>query len=419
MQPSNPKKKRKLNKHKSISIQTDGFQVHLYSAITAYIVFEFMKTTLDTKRKKQIKEQMFSTVEEEVKSNIINSTITIPDQFLEKRYGDKASSRNIYLNICKHHELYHQLKNTFSCLHQKQEFINIKEMLGLISFKSEYTHCLECKDKLQLSDNNGGNICVSYGLNGPEVGLSFEKKCKQCGAKYTYGNYETRYSKCRMKLKDLKYFELSKYTYFEKKLFKLVKYFLFEVHKGFEKYTGLYNEEHEEMITNTAKSLRKKKTLNLGKRKSLKAILECNRLIEAFFLFTLQMELEVVNQRLMISKYKEDELITKKRDRIKLHRNNSSIISSEQSSQESKKSSDNDNFSLTPTELFEYWYEEHQQHINEMDSEILNHVPVHKETGEPFIGHFIAMMDGNAKTVRLVCSYFEEDTYKGMCTASY
>ena len=49
-----------------------------------------------------------------------------------------------------------------------------------------------------------------------------------------------------------------------------------------------------------------------------------------------------------------------------------------------------------------------------MDSEILNKVPVHKETGEPFIGHFIAMMDGNAKGVRSVCSYFEDDTFNGM-----
>lgn len=452
----NPRKKRKLNngkiiqldkqikkdnkkerktynsiKQKNKCIQTDGFQVNSSAVITAFIVYEFMGQTMKTKTNNKDINATFADVEKYVLENIIDNKFQIPDKFIELKYKSarhissskrKECARNIYLNLCESEEFYKKLKNTFTCLHKKEELINLENILVLKTFESKRSHCIKCQTKLQRIERYKGTICVSYGKNeGPQVGRSFCKKCPECNTKYSYGAYEDENSKVRESLKDLDYYELSPKTYFEKSLFKHLIHHLFVVCKGFELYAEAYNILHEETIIKTKKQVELQEKL-LGSRQQSEPTLEVNRLIEAFYLFTLQTELEqYCDQSLIIEKDIEDQLVKEKKNRLNLHRNCSkekssqelSQDSSEGSSQGSKRISERKRTNLTNTDLFEYWYQKHEDIINATDHGILNWVPVNKKTGKPYIGHFIGMMDGNSKNIRYVCSYYEDDELEG------
>lgn len=389
-----------------------------------------MKQTLNTKINNKAIDATFADVEEYVQKNIINNAFQIPTEFIEFKHKDRHNTssknnhcaRNIYLNLCENDEFYKKLKNTFTCLHKKEELLNLKNILVLKTFESKRSHCIKCQTKLQRIEKYKGTVCISYGkTEGPQVGRSFIKKCPECDTRYSYGGYEDENSKVRESLKDLDYYELSPKTYFEKSLFKHLMHHLFILCKGFELYVESYNILHEETILKTKIQAEIQEKL-LGSRQQSEPILQANRLIEAFYLFTLQNELEQhCNQSLIIERDVETQLVQEKKKRLALHRNCSKEKSSqelsqdsfEESSQGSKRIGKRKRANLTNTDLFEYWYQKYEHLLDSIDDGTLNWVPVNKKTGKPYIGHFIGMMDGNSKNIRYVCSYFEDDQLEG------
>ena len=417
----------KLDKHKQVVI-------NLFAAITAFIVFELGNVTINETRNNALINDLFDKLEKQVKQKILECEIKIPPEFELKvlfnpriknrksKMKNQKLARNIYYNLCQNENLYQKFKNTFSCLNNQLQFIDLKHMLGLKTFECSYKDCIRCNCSLRRYTKNKGNICIAYAnLDGPQVGISYMKKCENCKIKYYYGRIEFQNLKQRISLKELEYFELSNYTYIKKDLLRSTEFHLFELAKGFEKKVNAYNFDHQHNIKQTAAKLKFNQE-TLGKRQSHDAALESNRLIEAFYLFTLQNELETeCNVTLCISKIDEERLIKQKQERIQLHRKSSSVLSS-QSSQNSGLSQASQNKTIGDQEIghlaskdyFDYWYVKHKQDIESIDSGIMNLVPVKAETGEPCIGHFMTMMYGNAKNIRYVCSYFEDDAFKGM-----
>lgn len=416
----NSNKKRKSKKKSAVA--NDEFN---HSALlTAYIIWECSGSTYLTTTKKRCVKEIFKIMEEKVRKIDLISTLKIPNIKLEilhkvsKRDQNKLdqvmkTARNIYYNLCQNKSLQQQFKDIFSCLHRKTEFINLTNMLGMKSFESRHESCIKCSTQLTKVDRYKGKICVSYTLHhGPQIGRSFLKKCSKCNMIYSYGCTETINSKLRNKLKDLEYFESSPFTYFEKELFESTQFHLFENHRGFEKKVAGYNFDHRHTIN----AIKQRLELNgetLGVRLGTNCKLETNRLIDAFYLYTLQKELEEqCNIQLSISKYEEKQLKNKKQERIDLHRKTSKTLSQSLSQEEKKGIGKADTF-LEHVDIFEYYYNKHQQNLKRIDSGIMNLVPVDSE-GEVCIGHFIVMMDGNAKNVRSCCSYHEEDAFQGM-----
>ena len=406
--------------------------VDVSAAITAYIVFCSANRTLQgTQQNKKIN-QLFEEIEEKIKKQIMNGTIDMPDTFNVKLLynnreksasQNRKSARNIYYNICDNHQLYLQFHNTFSSLDKKIDFINLDKLIGLKTFESNYNHCIRCNKQLKRQMKYGGKVCISYGhLEGPQVGISYIKNCDNCKITYHYGKIETPNMTQRMNLKDLDYFELSSYTYFKKDMFIMTIFHLFENARGFEKFVEYYNLMHEKQIQQLKKKLCNQ-TRGLGKRSDqLTPHLESNRWIEAFYLYTLQNELESnCCLTLQITKAEYNEILKQNENRIGLHRSlskslsQSSTQSSSQSSSQKKKTHIGTcRQRVTNADLVDFWYNKHQDDIKSIDSEILNFVPVHKESGEIFIRHFITMMDGNAKNIRFTCGYPEEDQIQGI-----
>ena len=414
------------------NLKDKSITVDVSAAITAYIVFSCANKTLKcTQQNKKINE-LFEEVEEKVKKQIMNGTMDMPDTFnvsllynnREKSVSEnRKSARNIYYNICENHQLYIQFQNTFSSLDQKIDFMDLGKLIGLKTFESNYNHCERCGEKLKRQMKYGGKVCVSYGqLEGPQVGISYLKTCKHCKINYHYGKIQTEHMTKRMKLKDLDYFELSSYTYFKKDMFTMTNFHLFENARGFEKFVQYYNLMHNEQIQKLKKKL-SNQTRGLGKRiDQLTPHLESNRLVEAFYLYTLQEELESnCSLTLKITTTECNEILKQKENRIGLQRSLSQSLSQSSSQSLSQSSSQKTNTHtgtcgqrVTNTDLFDFWYNKHQNHIKCIDSEILNLVPVHKQTRQILIGHFISMMDGNAKNIRFTCGYPVEDQIQGI-----
>lgn len=403
--------------------------VAVSAAVTAYIVYCCVGKTLQTTTQNKKINSLFQDVEEDVKKKIMNGTIDMPDTFnftllyhnREKSVSEnRKSARNIYYNICDNSQVFIQFQNTFSILDKKIDFINLEKLIGLKTFESNYTHCIRCGETITRQMKNGGKVCVSYGhLEGPQVGISYIKRCKDCQITYFYGKIVTQNMTKRMNLENLDYFELTPYTYFKKDIFTMTIFHLFENARGFEKFVQFFNLMHKNQIQKLKEKL-SNQSRKLGKRQhQLTPHLESNRLIEAFHLYTLQVELESkCSLNLQITKTEYDELLKKKENRIALQRSLSKSLSqSQSSSQSSNKSNTHIGTSrsrVTNVDLFDFWYNKHEQDIKCIDSEILNLVPVHKETGEILIGHFISMMDGNAKNIRFTCGYPVEDQVQGI-----
>lgn len=435
MQNQNIKYKNKATQVTEISKVYD-----LPTILTGYIIFELVGTTFLSRSNKQMINANFKTIEEKIKKQILIQSVTIPDIDLKLLYKETSNipnereknkknkksnkkinknkalktSRNIYENLCKNEKLQKQFRDIFSCLNQKTKFINIDKMLGIKSFEYPHEICTKCKtNKLKRMARYQGKICVSYGnLEGPQIGRSFLKKCTKCNITFSYGDMETPNSKKRHRLQDLDYFQLSPFTYFKKDIFRSTEFHLLEIARGFEKKVQLYNIDHQHTIKEIQDQLELNKEL-LGIRLSTNCQLETNRLIDAFYLYTLQKELEEqCDITLSISKNEMLQIKKQKQQRINLHRKTSQTLSQSLSQEEQKNIGISD-ISIDHLDLFEFFYTKHQQDLSNIDHGILNSVPIDSD-GNVCIGHFSVMMDGNQKNIRACCAYHEEDVFQGM-----
>ena len=398
--------KQKTNKNKPITINS----IDCASALTAYVIYSLVGITFKTTKNNDQINLMFKQIQTQIKQDHLPCTFNLSDYSIQSLYhnrglgrrGSRECARNIYENICDNHSLFMKFKHTFSILDQKVKFMNLKGMVGLKTFESSHTTCIMCDQELKRITKNCGSICVSYGqLEGAQPGISYQKKCKGCNIKYFYGKYITKNTTFYEPLKQLEYFELTPYTYMRKDIFITLKFHLFQTSRGFENYVDQFNLMHHESMDAIAERLKEiGQTLGIRTGQT-DPVLEPNRMIEAFFLYTLLDSLQSEKVHIQLTNAERNKILKNKNERIELHRQNS------------QSQSDFDQ-SISNVDLFEYWFDKYTDMIKQIDSKILNHVPVNKITGEILIGHFICMMDGNAKNIRKICGYTEEDQLRGI-----
>ena len=400
-------------------------QVPLSSSLTAYMIHNLVGSSYLARKNHEINKK-FEEIQNKIKQNIIE---TVHKLKLEKLFQISGKStqfvlplaRNVYNNLCKYPDLNDKFDSMFSLKDKQLQFIDLNKGIGLQTFEIQLTECCSCNSALIRITRNNGSICVSYGeLEGPKVGISYKKKCsnKNCGIIYTYGGMITNDKIIKKQLYNLEYFELSQHTYFKKSMFNIIQQYVLGGSGGIEKYVEWYNFKHQETIKLISQHLQKMQQ-NLGKR--VTAELCKNRMSDAFYLATLQQELETELQLTVeIPLRIKEKLIEKKTSRINIHRSlsqNSETFS--QNSETLSQNSDNNfikkpkKMTFTPEDMFNYLYEKYEDQINNIDSEILSKVPIDPEN-KIYPGHFVCVVDGNAKNVRKICAYPEELRLRGI-----
>lgn len=399
-------------------------EVPLSASLTAYMMHNLVGNSYQSRKNQQINEkfaEMRNTIKSKISKSQQNITENVLQLKLEKLFQIKGKPitsvlplpRNIYNNLCKYHELKEKLDAIFSLKDNQLQFIDLSNGIGLQIYETHLTKCCSCDSKLIRITRNNGTICVSYcELEGPIVGISYKKKCSNtnCGMIYTYGETITNDKIIKNQLYDLEYFELTQHTYFKKSIFNIIKQFVLSGSGGIEKYVELYNFKHQEAIKSISQHLEHMHQ-NLGKR--ITAQLCTNRMSEAFYLATLQQELENQLQlTIEIPKTIKNKIIEKKISRINIHRSSQNSETLSQNSDTSSKTND-PKLTFTPDDMFNFLYEKYEDDINNIDSEILSKVPVDSENNV-YPGHFVCVIDGNAKNVRKICAYPEDLRLRGM-----
>ena len=407
-------------------------EVSFSASLTAWMMHNFVGNSYQSRKNQQINEK-FTQMQNKIQQNIIEGVHKLK---LEKLFQISGKSlqfmlplaRNIYNNLCKYPQLKEKFDSMFSLKDEQLQFIDLDIGIALQTFETQLKKCFSCDAKLIRITRNNGTICVSYGeLQGPKVGISYKKKCSNanCGIIYTYGEIITKHKIIKNQLYNLEYFELTQHTYFKKSIFNIIKQYVLGGSGGIEKYVEWYNFKHSEKMTSISQHLQNIDQ-NLGKR--IAPLLCKNRMSEAFYLETLQEELESRLQlTLEIPLIMKKKLIKKKTDRIKIHRSlsqssqtlsqNNNVLSQNSSSlSQNSETSHNKKpkkMTLTPEDVFNYLYEKYEDQINNIDSEILSKVPVDSEN-RIYPGHFVCVIDGNAKNVRKICAYPEDLRLMGM-----
>ena len=408
------RKKIKYKKSTKIKQKIATKKVELAQLQAALIIYKLANDTYYTNTNTDEINLIFKKILHKVSSKLGKQIIKISASYLlplwkgdEKK--DETKVRNIYYNICKNVNFLHELENIFSSLQNNTKFIDLYHGLAQRTFQSDISQCIACGSNVKRSDRNFGTICLAFcSITGCEVGISYQKKCtnKNCKSIYSYGQCEINGKLIRNSLTNLDFYELSKYTYFKKKLFPHLEHWLYRIHKGMECYSDDHNfrfEEHNEEIQKRLKELGQ----FLGRRDKIQSpILETNRLVEAYYLFSLQEELKSeLGIDLELSIEEQKKILEEKEERIELHRKAAKL--SQQNNNNSQKSVSIDN-----TDKFKFWFQKYFGKLEKIDSEILNYVPV--KDGKVMTGHWISMMDGNMKNLRTICGYSTHDTFQGI-----
>ena len=404
--------------------------VPLSASLTAYMLYNLVGNSYQSRKSGQINEK-FAQIQNKIKYKISKLQQNIDEGVhklkLEKLFQISGKPtkfvlplpRNIYNNLCKYPELKKQFDSIFSLKDAELEFMDLDNGIALQTFETHLTNCCSCNSKLIRVTKNGGTISVSYGeLEGPKVGISYKKKCSNtnCGITYTYGEITTNEKIIKNQLSNLEYYELTQHTYFKKSMFEIVQQYVLSGSGGIEKYVEWWNFKHRHAIKSISQQLQKLDQ-NLGKR--ITPQLCKNRMSDAFYLATLQQELENQLQlTLEIPLTMKQQIIEKKISRINIHR---SSQNSATSSQNSETLSQNSSMSskkklkttVTPEDMFNFLYEKYEDDINNIDSEILSKVPIDSK-GKVYPGHFVCVIDGNAKNCRKICAYPEDLRVRGM-----
>lgn len=439
---SQPIKQRKKKIHVRSKKKSKMIEIAGSAALTAYTFYCLIGSTFRDPKNKETIDSNFDKMQKNIEKNYLKFNFNLSKSEIKLLYNPRPlgreknlkCARNIYENICINKQLFAKFRQIFSRMDNKQQLIDLDNMIGLKTFESKHVHCIQCENELERKSRDGGSICISYGqLEGAQVGISYRKKCKECNITYLYGQYETESDVIYERLQGLDYFELSPYTYIKKDMFTILKFKLFESANAFENYVNEYNLTHVDSMDVQEERLEcLQQTLGRRVNQTIPLLLP-NRIREAFYIYTLRetVECKVKIRMMKITKHAMDMVLKKKKERILLARKLNKLISDSESMSESTSQSISQSISETTsqsisesetlstlkisfsnTDLFEFWYREYIDEINIIDSEILNFVPV--KNGEIMPFHFICMMDGNSKNIRDICGYSEEDQLQGI-----
>ena len=404
-------------------------EVLLSASLTAYMMHNLVGNSYQLRKKQQINEK-FDLMQNIIQQKITKSEQNVPENILklklEKLFqitGKSTTSvlplpRNIYNNLCKYPDLKDKFDAMFSSKDIQLQFVDLNNGIGLKTFETHLTKCCYCDSKLIRITKNNGTICMSYcELEGPKIGISYKKKCSNtnCRMIYTYGEIITDEKIIKNQLYDLEYFELTQHTYFKKSIFNILQQYVLSGSGGIEKYVEWYNFKHQDAMDSISQHLEQIHQ-TLGKRTTPQ--LCKNRMSEAFYLATLQQELEnQLQHTIEISTTDRNKLIQDKISRINVHRSsqNSESLSQNSDTSANKKKS---KLTFTPEDMFNFLYHKYEDEINNIDSEILSKVPVDSEN-QIYPGHFVCVIDGNAKNVRKICAYPEELRLRGKIYIKY
>ena len=376
----------------------------LSSCLAAYMMFMFAQETY-YKRRSSDYINKFKEFESKISQTIPDGHCMLKLKKLDDNY---SSALNIYKNICKNSDLFLQLDSLFGHMKYQIDFIDLEKGIGLMIFESKETHCGVCKKELLPKMRNNGTKCVVYTVkDGPKPAISYQKTCSRCGGNYQYGQYKDIHkTMIRTKLDELDYFQLTPYTYIEKRVFDHLAYWLLNCCNGIEKFSKYYNLSHENIIDEIEQKL-VELDQKVGKRKN--TTLCNNRLHEAYFYYTLQIFLEKnLNITVQITKDEINIIKKNKEERIKVHRELQEQLGYDVGKRE---------IDICPIDIFNFLYDKYETQINEFDDEILKYVPI--KNGVVLAGHFSIMIDGNVQSVRFCCGYPEWLVRRGMIGIIY
>lgn len=395
------------------SVKEYQVEVDYSSALAAFLLYKLVNKSFLFRKNEQINlkfQQIQDKIQQNVKANIIASKITIRLKYLFQRKECKVnvlkSPRNIYNNLCINEQLIQDFEWMFALKAKQLQFVDLNVHIGLQTFETALMHCNSCGTKLRRVTKNGGNICISYSEHdGPMVGISYKKECTNpnCKIIYNYGETITKQKMMRNELANLEYFQLSQFTYFKKDMFEYVQHYLLETCKGIESYVRWFNRKYRKKIEATSKHLQKMNQ-TLGKRMNkTKPELCKNRMNDAFYLATLQIDVEEnFGDILEIPHSIKRKILINKQSRIDIHR----------SSQENSTGNGKISKNLNAQDMFTYFAAKYEDKLDGIDCGMLNIVPINSH-GKVHPSHFITVIDGNSKNIRWLCGYPQDEMLKG------